>query len=1083
MNAMSRGYLGTISFGAVTLAAIGPAYADQLAIAAADQADGARLSVRYADGRSAAPAATARLDGNVLLVKFDEPFDADLSGLAAGAPKAIAFARRDADGVTLRLSLRRAMTPQVSANGASRLISLAPTPKPQPAKAEAPGDPVDVGVAALTIADQARSNDVLLTVGQRPEFTRLSFLFPNGATVVPLQSGDNVTLKFSRAGEVDISDLRVAPPKFLKDAVKVSKAGQPLVVQLTTEPGVKQRHFIDGARVVVDLLAPPAPKAAPATPTLTAAALAATKPAAKAEPDINPAPKSGIVKVGFEEGANSTTFTTRWASPARAAAFRRGEAIWLLFDAKANFDIKGVPLVGARHTNLQVVQGEDVVGLRIAAPPEMQVTAKADGAAWTFIVAERAQPLEKVAPILREAANEAGGVRLVADFGRDGRVRWIDDPEVGDRFAAALLAGPVQGVDMRRATIEAAILPAAQGAAIEPRADGVGAAFDAGKLIVSRGEGLLANAGGPATPGAEPASMPVLEEPVLMDLASWEGPPQQRVLDAIDQLEHAAAHEGVDMGAKSDARMALAKFLLAHELSAEALGALRVAAINQPDLEQAGDFKLMRAAANLMMGRVKEAQADLASGALADDPSAALWRGYALAAQENWPQARRSLELGRAALLTQPRPWRVRFNLALAESALELNDFAAAESAIAGALGEAVTDDQRAQAQLLAGRLAYARNDLKGALELFDEIARGRDEGAIVRATLASINLKRDTNQISPGQAADMLEALRFRWRGDATELEIIQALGHTYEDMGRWREALSVMHAATARFPALPAARRLRIDMGSMFERLFLDGEADKLEPIQALGLFYEFKDLTPIGASGDRMIRLLSARLVQVDLLDKAAELLQYQVDNRLDGVGQAQVAVDLASIYLADKQPEKAMMAIENTRQPGVPSAIASQRRIVEAKALVDLARYDHAMEMLEKDSSVEAAKVRAEIAWRQKNWTLAAAAFQVVLARGPDPSGALSDDDRAVVLRAAIAACLANSQPTLDRLKRTHGERMAKSPDAAAFELVVSNPDPGDYRLQDLARRLARTDLVAQVLQELKARLAKDAPPKA
>jgi tetratricopeptide (TPR) repeat protein len=336
---------------------------------------------------------------------------------------------------------------------------------------------------------------------------------------------------------------------------------------------------------------------------------------------------------------------------------------------------------------------------------------------------------------------------------------------------------------------------------------------------------------------------------------------------------------------------------------------------------------------------------------------------------------------------------------------------------------------------------------------------------------------------MTPGQAADALESLRFRWRGDDTELAIIQALGHVYEDMGRWREALSVMHAASARFPSLPAARRLRIDMGAMFERLFLDGEADKLEPIQALGLFYEFKDLTPIGSTGDRMIRLLSARLVKVDLLDKAAELLQYQVDNRLDGVGQAQVAVDLASIYLAGKQPEKAMLAIENTRQPGVPSQIAAERRLVEAKALLDLGNYEHAAELLEKDTSLEAAAVRAEIAWRQKDWALAATAFQIVLARGPDPDGELKDADRANVLRAAIAACLSDNDPSIARLKRVYGQRMAASPDAAAFELVLSKPDASDYRLKDLARRLARSDLIGKVLEDLKTKLAKEAikPP--
>ncbi|MEJ0023037.1 MAG: hypothetical protein WDN76_06050 [Alphaproteobacteria bacterium] len=75
-------------------------------------------------------------------------------------------------------------------------------------------------------------------------------------------------------------------------------------------------------------------------------------------------------------------------------------------------------------------------------------------------------------------------------------------------------------------------------------------------------------------------------------------------------------------------------------------------------------------------------------------------------------------------------------------------------------------------------------------------------------------------------------------------------------------------------------------------------------------------------------------------------------------------------------------------------------------------------------------------------------------------------------------------LGENKPVLAKLKTAYGARMAKSPDAAAFELVTSGPDPSDYRLRDLARRLARSDLVAQVLQDLKTKLAKDAgPPKA
>ena len=164
--------------------------------------------------------------------------------------------------------------------------------------------------------------------------------------------------------------------------------------------------------------------------------------------------------------------------------------------------------------------------------------------------------------------------------------------------------------------------------------------------------------------------------------------------------------------------------------------------------------------------------------------------------------------------------------------------------------------------------------------------------------------------------------------------------LGDVYSELGRWREALGVMRIAADRFPNDPAARQLRADMSTLFERLFLDGEADQLQPIEALGLFYEFSDLTPVGPNGDRIVRLLAGRLVKVDLLEQAAQLLQHQVDERLQGMGKAQVAADLAAIYLMDHKPDQALVAIDTSRQPNMPTSLLADRRILEARALLGL-----------------------------------------------------------------------------------------------------------------------------------------------
>ena len=87
--------------------------------------------------------------------------------------------------------------------------------------------------------------------------------------------------------------------------------------------------------------------------------------------------------------------------------------------------------------------------------------------------------------------------------------------------------------------------------------------------------------------------------------------------------------------------------------------------------------------------------------------------------------------------------------------------------------------------------------------------------------------------------------------------------------------------------------------------------------QPVQALALFYDFREQTPIGADGDEMVRRLARRLIDVDLLDQAAELLKHQVDERLEGVAKAQVATDLATVYLMDRQAEKALQVIWASR----------------------------------------------------------------------------------------------------------------------------------------------------------------------
>lgn len=993
----------------------------------------------------------------------------------APAPASVAAPTQSAEAappVALRGAADNVVPDQLSV---TEPASPPPPPPPPPPPAPRRTPPVQRATAPspppppAATTTRAVSPGASVRVGVQENYTRLSFQFAAPTTVTPNLQGNQLELRFSRAADIDIAELRSAPPRLVREVRRVSSAGQPVRLVLVLEPGVRQRNFTDGERVIIDLV-PPDPAAA-ATAANTSGA---PQQAAPQRPAV-----TGTASVQLVEETNRTRITVRWPAAARAAAFRRGEAVWLLFDASGRFDLNGVARAGRRHQDLEVVQGEGVIGLRIPAAPDVQVSALAEGATWTFVLGAQAEDGD--AATVRREVDANGRGRLTAAFGRDGAVRWISDPEIGDRIAVALVDGPVKGVDVRRATLEAAILPAAQGAVIEPRADGVSAAFEAGMLVVSTGGGLIAAAADPNNAGAAELNAAMLEA-ALAEGAHAEqavAPSSREIRDRMDELMRRAANEGVREGAPVDARMELARFLLEHELAAEALGALRIVAINQGELvELDPQFRLMRGAANVMLGRPDEAMPDLNASALAEDLSARLWRGYAAAQKQEWAEARRELERGAGAQERYPPTWRARFQLALAEAALELNDHAAAEAAANAAMGQATSQSMRLHARLLQARIAAARGE-PDALGMFDELARVRDEEVAVRASLQAVRMRLAAGTMRPIDAVETLEALRFRWRGDDLEIAIVSTLGEVYSETDRWREALATMRVAADRFAAHPAARRLRQDMSTLFERLFLDGEADELEPIQALGLFYEFSDLTPVGPNGDRIVRLLAGRLVAVDLLEQSATLLQHQVDERLEGIGKAQVAADLAAVYLMDNKPEQALIALASSRQANTPTALQTERRILEARAQLGLGRLDHAVELVERDRSEDAQRVRAEAAWRARDWERAAAELRALIALR-DRSAPLDASTRQAVLRAGIALTLAGDDAGVRALYRDHAGDMAGTPDADSFEVVAAGVHAEGAAIRDLARVVARTDLLDRFLQNIRARMTAEAP---
>lgn len=779
----------------------------------------------------------------------------------------------------------------------------------------------------------------------------------------------------------------------------------------------------------------------------------------------DPAPVSKVVKAQIKALPNGLTISVPWQAPAPAAVFSRPPADWIVFavDADIEFDTSQVP---SRY-NIETIRQPDAVLMRVEAPDGMVASATSSGTTWTITFAPAALQPERFLKPVREVS-ETGRFSIETPLIGAAGVVWFVDPVVGDEIAAAVAFGPTSASTTARKFVEAEMPSTAHGLAIIPNADDVSVKLLDERVVVtsSRGMAMSDASGGIVSAYAKMKSD--TPTPAFIDFDAWGGLAGNAFFSRKSELARAAAARDPASKAGADVLVDLARFYIGHDFGAEAVGVLESAMDGRPLLEQEAAFLGLRGAALVMMKRYELAEKDLSKGPLRADKSAQLWRGYVSAKMGRWERANDFFRQSEELIFAYSGRWAAEFYNVAAEAALKNNELDRARQLAGRAAGTSYREPSEA-ASLLLAQIDEAVGDTEKAYKQYVALTVDASEPVAVRAELHRLDLGAKIDKITPSEAADHLDTLRYRWRGDATEMATVGILADQYMSLGRFREALMLTQSAALRSPDEPGARELRIRLVDFFRRLYLDGEAERLDPIQALALYYEFIDLTPIGQDGDRMTRKLAKRLVAFDLLDPATELLQHQVDSRVRGQGKAVIAVDLATIYLMDKQPDRALAAIAASRQPRLPKELALQRRLLEAAAYRDMDRTDHAIELLENVEGLEAASIRADAYWKSEKWAEAAGQLASML-----PAPERADKSHAgLALKTAIAGRLAKNMGLLDRLNKGYAPLFENSSNEQSFALITSQTDISGAALSEAVSRRAdapRVDAFAASLKQ-------------
>ncbi|WP_269514670.1 tetratricopeptide repeat protein [Brevundimonas subvibrioides] len=928
--------------------------------------------------------------------------------------------------------------------------------------------PIAGALPAIAQEASAALDPVTIRIGANQGFTRVEFAGIVGSRARVRREGQSVIVRIGSTAAPDVSRLKVDPPPGV-EKVETRSALDATELVVTLAEGADARSGSADGAVWLNLY-----------PAGSTAAVAT---------EVSPVPAGGAVPVTATKTDQQVTLKFDWAAPVGAAVFRRGAAVWIVFDTAARMDLRQATDLGTGREARWAV-GPDYTAMRISVPEDQAVTAVGAGTGWSVTIGGAPGAATGV-DVTRDDTTDAS---IVARMAGTTKAIWLTDPMVGDRFAAVTALAPGKGFGDRRSSVDATLLPTAQGLAIETPTDDLSIRAEGDLVTLTRPGGLLlsppSNVLDPAAPAEEPG--PAKAPFPSLILADWGDAGPEGFAIRYRKLQDAAAQETIASAdnprAPIEARMALTRFLVGNGLGFEAIGVVNALIARTPAMQGEPEVRGLRGAARASIGRVEEAIIDFSSGSLAGDPATRVWQGYLASEQGDWAAARTAFAAGAAVIDQFPAVWRARFGAAHAMAALETGDLAAARALLDYSFSQNAPAADQLTARLVQARLFELDGQTDRALAVYRAIGRAPLDGIATPAKLGVIKIELAKGTMTPVDAAAQLEQLKWRWRGDATELAVIRTLGSLYLSQGRYREALDTLRGAGRRLGNLPGAVELQSDLQNAFRAMFLDGAADGLQPVQALALFYDFRDLTPVGADGDEMVRRLARRLIDVDLLDQAAELLKHQVDERLEGVAKAQVATNLATVYLMDRQPEKALQAIWGSRTTLLPTALNAERRALEARALMDLGRYDHAIETLGDDQSPAAMDVRADIFWKQENWAGAAALYEARLGeRFKDTATALTPDEESRVIRAGVGYSLTRDEASLARLSRNYGPFEAKARSGAALRIALDglNGMEGAASAQDFAGLTASADTftgwVTQMKAQLKERTGGKNPP--
>lgn len=741
-------------------------------------------------------------------------------------------------------------------------------------------------------------------------------------------------------------------------------------------------------------------------------------------------------------------------------AFHRGKYLWVIFDKHKLFSLHDNKI----FQNFEQLNNFQHTILRTKVPSEynnVMVTKK--GNRWNLTVS-RDKVFTAGKTIDFRVSEKGESVNILNNFNNN-QVIDFQDPEIGDSLKIIPLKIAGAHVEKKYEVPSFSIIPSIQGVVIAINADDVDFIKNKDSLeIISKHSSHQVIGGVPAvktTRSAEFLSLmkygsllPIIDKKLNIADFSYNN---SRFIKEI-----ASAENNQDTFAK---RLEYAKFLFMHGMYKESLAVLNLSTKTTPKEYNYNLYaQFLKAVNNTLQGNLNEAK-DLYADLLRDaDPvdasELALWDNYNSFLIGNSNNSIGFLENLNKSINLYPD--NLYWPLALAE--IEVRLFS---NNLKGT--EIIFKDLRTPTGTYSNSLKFykaiyyrKKEQLNLARQFLQELtSKEQDPYNKVRAEMELVKLELANKEISMSDAIKKLNDVRFTWRGDKVEYDLLTMIATYYRDSGDATNALRTFKYIQTVFNNDINNFYITSEMVKIFNNVFLPGgTSTDLDEFTAVALFYEFRDLNPIGAQGDEVILSIARLLMKLDLLDSAVSLLRHQINYRLSGEKRIINADHLAIILLLDKKPQEAIAALDQTDQDNFKFNEHEYRIRLKAKALIDLKKYVEAINYLKNDTTDDAKILRKEALFKAEKWQDYVALQEQEIANLDNipVEGSIAQD----VLRLAIAYYMQNNQQGIQDLNKNMNIENGALKNI--IELLLTSSTPVDYKNLDKSLKINQMQML-------------------